>query len=48
MEIQLRHYIFIRNKRQKILLKSKCFFFVVVVQIQFILKLDDDRDGEEK
>lgn len=47
MEIQLRHYIFIRNKRQKILLKSKCFFFVVV-QIQFILKLDDDRDGEEK
>ena len=27
---------------------KKVVFFVVVVQIQFLLKLDDDRDGEEK
>ena len=42
MEIQLRHYIYIPNKRFS---KNEFFFFV---QIQFPLKLDDDRDGEDK
>ena len=28
--------------------KKENVFFVVVVQIQFLLKLDDDRDGEDE
>ena len=29
-------------------LEKKMFFFFSFVQIQFLLKLDDDRDGEDK
>ena len=48
MEIQLRHYIFFLTKYKRFSKKENVFVVVVVVQIQFLLKLDDDRDGEDK
>ena len=44
MEIQFRRCIFIPNKR----FSTKENVFFSFVQIQFLLKLDDDRDGEDK
>ena len=50
MEIQLRHYIFFLTIYNRFSKKENVFVVVVVVvvQIQFLLKLDDDRDGEDK